>query len=87
MEVHHKLFSSKFFGQYGNINETQVDSLFKLTPEDFIISKEKENELVQYYNRLQYCKLMTRYGLSTSKTILRKPPNLIELLKKEYHLK
>ena len=82
-----KLFSSKFYGEPANINEAQVDSVFKLSPGIFIVPKEKENELFQYYNHLQYYKLMTKYRLSTSKTLLRKATNLIELIKKEYHLK
>jgi len=81
-----KLFSSKFYGEYATINEAQIDSAFKLSPEIFIVSKEKENELFQYYNHLQYYKLMTLYRLYTSKTLLRKATNLIELIKKEYHL-
>jgi hypothetical protein len=81
-----KLFSSKFYGEYANINEVQVDSAFKLNPKIFIIPKEKENDLFEYYNHLQYYKLMTLFRVSTSKTLLRKATNLIELIKKEYHL-
>ena len=82
-----KLFSSKFYGEYANIEEAQVDSAFKLNPKIFIVSKEKEDDLFQYYNHLQYYKLMTLWRLSTSQTLLRKATNLIELIKKEYHLK
>ena len=82
-----KLFSSKFYGIYIAVNEGQIDSAFKVSPEIFIPPKEKEAELFQYYNHLQYYKLMTRYRLGTSKTLLRKATNLIELIKKEYDLK
>ena len=81
-----KLFRSKFYGEYGEINEEQVDAAFEFNPGIFIVTKEKEDELFQYYNHLQYYKLMTLYRLSTSKTLLRKATNLIELIKKEYHL-
>ena len=82
-----KLFNSRFYGKYGDINDSQVDSAFKLTPESFIVSKENEDELFQFYNHLQFYELMTRFRLSTSKTLLRKATNLIELIKVEYHLK
>ena len=81
-----KLFSSKFYGTNTAVNEDQIDSAFKVSPEIFIPPKEKEAELFQYYNHLQYYKLMTRYRLGTSKTLLRKATNLIELIKKEYSL-
>ena len=82
-----KLFSSKFYGTNTAVNEVQIDSAFKVGPEIFIPPKEKEAELFQYYNHLQYYKLITRYRLGTSKTLLRKATNLIELIKKEYRLK
>ena len=82
-----KLFSSKFYGEYANIDEPHIDSAFKVSPKIFIVSKEKENDLFQYYNHLQYYKLITLWRLSTSQTLLRKATNLIELIKKEYRLK
>ena len=82
-----KLFNTKFYGTNTGVNEGPIDSAFKVSPEIFTPLKEKEAELFQYYNHLQYYKLMTRYRLSTSKTLLRKATNLIELIKKEYHLK
>ena len=82
-----KLFSTKFYGNNAGVKEGQIDSAFKVSPEIFTPPKEKEAELFQYYNHLQFYKLMTRYRLGTSKTLLRKATNLIELIKKEYDLK
>ena len=81
-----KLFSSKFYGTNTVAHEAQLDSAFKVSPEIFIPFKEKEAELFEYYNHLQFYKFMTKYRLHTCKALLRKATNLIELIKKEYSL-
>ncbi len=47
----------------------------------------KENDLFEYYNHLQFYKLMNQYRLYTSKKLLQKATTLIELINEEYHLK
>jgi hypothetical protein len=81
-----KLFNAGFYGPYGDIDEIRVDSAFKINPQIFMTPKDKEAELFQYANHLQYYKLMTSYRLFTIHGLLRRATNLIELIKKEYHL-
>lgn len=82
-----KLFNAEYYGPYGDIDESQIDSAFKINSKIFSTPKDKEAELFQYSNHIQYYKLMTTYRLSTIKRLLRRATNLIELIEKEYHLK
>jgi hypothetical protein len=81
-----KLFNTKFFHLLGKNDMSQLDSAFSLSPEIFNVAKGKENDLFEYYNHLEFYKLMSQYRLYTSKKLLQKATNLIELINKEYHL-
>ena len=80
-----KLFSSDFF-QFGK-NDMALDSAIKANPALLKIRMGKEDELFEYYNRLQYFQIMTSFRLGTNKNLIRKATNLIEMIKEEYHLK
>ena len=80
-----KLFSSDFF-QFRK-NEMALDSAIMASPELIKIRQGKEDELFEYVNRLQYFQVINTFRLRTNRELLRKATNLIELLKKEYHLK
>jgi hypothetical protein len=69
------------------LNPGHADSIFEINPEVFAIAANKEEELFEYYNHLQFYYTITFYRLYTLKELQRRATNLIELLKKEYHLK
>jgi hypothetical protein len=80
-----KILNSK----YSNIavtNPKKADSLFKNNPDVFIISAQKEGELLEYYNGLQFYYQITSYRVGSLNRINRRASNLIKLLKAEYHL-
>ncbi len=79
-----KLFSSDFF-QFRK-NEMTLDSAIMANPEMIKIRTGKEDELFEYFNRLQYFQVINSFRLRTNKELLRKATNLMELLKKEYRL-
>ena len=79
-----KLFNSGFF-QFRH-NEMALDSAIRANPELIKIRTGKEDELFEYYNRLQYFQVMITFRLGTNKNLLRKAKNLIEMIKKEYQL-
>ena len=63
------------------------DSLLNSDAKVFKIPTANEADLFQYANHLQYYYTMSRFRINTSRQLLRKATNLIELIKKEYHLK
>ncbi len=80
-----KILNSK----YSNIavnNPKKADSLFKNNPNAFIISAQKESELFEYYNRLQFYRQITSYRVGSLNRINRRATNLIKLIETEYHL-
>jgi hypothetical protein len=79
-----RLFSSDFF-QFRH-NEMASDSAIRANPEIIKIRTGKEDDLFEYYNRLQYFQVMNTFRIGTSKNLLHKATNLIEMIKKEYHL-
>ena len=79
-----KIFSSDFF-QFRH-NNMALDSAIKANPEVTRIRIGKEDELFEYYNRLQYFQVMNSYRLNTNKTLLLKETNLIEMIKKGYQI-
>jgi hypothetical protein len=81
-----KLINSKYFGKSRVIDLSQLDSIFKQSTSTFIIVDGKESELFEYYNHLQFYKIMNQGRLSRNKQLLIKATNLMALLKKEYHL-
>jgi hypothetical protein len=80
-----KILNSKY-SRVAVYNPKQADSLFKTNPNAFIISKQKESELFEYYNRLQFYYQMTPYRVSSLNRINRRATNLIKLIETEYHL-
>ncbi|HEU5167703.1 MAG TPA: hypothetical protein VFU29_19290 [Chitinophagaceae bacterium] len=80
-----KLFNTKYF--FLARSASSLDSVFKLTPSIFNVAAGKENDLFEYYNHLQFYRLMNQYRLFNTKILLIKATNLMELLTKEYHLK
>ena len=79
-----KLFNSDFF-QFRK-NEMALDSAILRNPEIIKIRPGKEDELFEYYNRLQYFQVINSFRLGTTKMLIRKATNLREMIKKEYHL-
>jgi hypothetical protein len=80
-----KILNSKYF--YDAVNNPKfVDSIFKNNPNAFIISAQKESELFEYYNRLQFYRQITSYRVGSLNRINRRATNLIKLIKTEYHL-
>ena len=80
-----KILNSK----YSNIavnNPKKADSIFKNNPNAFIISAQKESELFEYYNRLEFYQRMTTYRVGSLNRINRRATNLIKLIETEYHL-
>ncbi len=80
-----KILNSKYFNDAVN-NPKFVDSIFKNNPNAFIISAQKESELFEYYNRLQFYRQITSYRVGSLNRINRRATNLIKLIKTEYHL-
>jgi hypothetical protein len=66
---------------------TLSDSLLISNAKVFKISAANEADLFQYANHLQYYYTMSVFRIGTSRQLLRKATNLIELIKKEYHFK
>jgi hypothetical protein len=62
-----------------------LDSLYRSHPEVFGLSA-SESEVMQYYNDLEFYRRITSYRIGAMKILCRKAINIIELLKKEYHL-
>ena len=81
-----KLFNSKYFYLTNKSNASRLDSVFKMNPSIFNVATGKENELFEYYNHLQFYRLINQYRLNNTKKLLRKATSLIDLIKKEYHL-
>ena len=63
------------------------DSVLNSDAGVFKIAAANEADLFQYANHLQYYYTMSHFRLNTSRELLRKAINLIEMIKKEYHLK
>ncbi len=82
-----KLINTKYFSLSYAQNSERLDSIFKVSPSTFVIVDGKESELFEYYNHLQFYKVMNQGRLSRNKELLIKAANLMALLKKEYHLK
>jgi hypothetical protein len=82
-----KLINTKHFGKTYASKTGVLDSIFKASPSTFDIVSGKESELFEYYNHLQFYRIMTQGRLSRNKELLIKATNLMELLQKEYHLK
>ena len=80
-----KLFNSDFF-QFRK-NPLALDSAILATPGIIKIRPGKEDELFEYFNRLQYFQVINSFRLGTNKALLRKATNLIGMIKEEYHLK
>ena len=68
-------------------NRNLPDSLLISNAKVFKIAAFNEADLFQYANHLQYYYTMTLFRLTSSRQLLRKASNLIQLLKEEYHLK
>jgi hypothetical protein len=81
-----KLFNTKYFYLTDKKSANLLDSVFRSDPSAFNVAAGKENELFEYYNHLQFYRLMNRYRLGNSKNLLGKATNLMELLKKEYNI-
>ena len=79
-----KIFGSDFF-QLRN-NKVALDSAIRANPDIIKVRIGKEDELFEYYNRLQYFQVMSKFRLEKNEELLHKATNLIEMIKKEYHL-
>ena len=79
-----KIFNADFYQL--RRNKIGLDSAIKANPEIIKIRTGKEDELFEYYNRLQFFQVMSNYRLGANKGLLLKASSLIEMIKKEYHL-
>lgn len=77
-----QLFNSKFFG----FNRAQLDSAALAEPNVIEIREGKEDILFQFYNHLSNQKGLNNARVFFMKELLRRATNIIEMLKKEYHL-
>ena len=82
-----RIINSRYFYLRSNEKKSQLDSVYKLHPEVFIIPVAANPDLLQYYNDLEYYYRMNFYRLHAMENLLRKANDLVELIKKEYHLK
>ena len=80
-----KLFNSKGY-KFRNRKE-KLDSLIKSSPLVLMTRYGKEDELFEYYNHLDYYRLMNKYRNGTNKRLLKKADSLIIQIKTAYHLK
>lgn len=80
-----KFFNSKYFFPLLR-GKPLPDSLFDPISPVFKVPAFNEPDLFQYGNHLEYYYTMTSFRLFSNRAVLRKANNLIELLKKEYHL-
>jgi hypothetical protein len=83
--LQNKLFSSRGYRYRNNIE--QLDSINKSSPDMFQIRKGKEDELFEYYNHLEYYRVMNRYRINANKLILKKADSLLIQINTAYHLK
>ena len=67
--------------------ETKLDSAVKINPQKIEARKGQEDLLFEYSNRLNYFRAINTFRKNNNEIILRKAINLMEMLKKEYHLK
>ena len=79
-----QLFNSKFFGMYSNRN--RLDSAVLADPHVIEIREGKEDILFQFYNRLNDHKGLNQARIYFLKALMRRATNIIEMIKKEYHL-
>jgi len=79
-----QLFNSKFFGMYSNRN--RLDSAVLVEPNVIEIKEGKEDILFQFYNRLNDNKGLNQARVYFLKEQMRRATNIIEMIKKEYHL-
>jgi hypothetical protein len=82
-----KIFNSRYFYLRSNQKKSQMDSVYKLHPEVFIIPVAAGPDLLQYYNDLEYYYRMNFYRLHAMENLLQRANNLIEQIKKQYQLK
>jgi len=84
-----RLFNSAFY-KYINDSDNdnkQLDSASKLQPDIIQMRKGREDDLFEYYNRLEYFKQINEYRNYSNKDVNRRAVELIDMLKNEYHLK
>ncbi len=82
-----KLFNSKYFYLTDRkIDPVRLDSAYGQSPQIFKIREGKNDELFEYYNHLQFYRLMNLYRLNNTKILKQKALNLMVLLIEEYHL-
>lgn len=80
-----KIINSKYFHLTTTPYSSQLDSLYKTYPEVFGLTA-PASEIMQYYNDLEFYHRMSSYRIRAMKYLCQKAINIIELLKKEYHL-
>ena len=82
-----KLFNSAFYKFYQYDNPGSLDSAAQHDPEMIKIRKSKEEVLFEYFNRLEYYHQINKYRNFSNEYLLSIATNLIQMIKKEYHLK
>jgi len=80
-----QLFNSSFYKFYGDPGS--LDSVVLHNPEGIKMRKGKDEVLFEYYNRLEYYQQINEYRNYTNEFLLSNATNLIQMIKKEYHLK
>ena len=84
-ELQVELFNSKFYAIRNDL--VRFDSAVKAEPEIIEIRKGKEDLLCKYYNRLYTYGSRADGRVRFLNIFLRRATNLIQMIKKEYHLK
>jgi hypothetical protein len=82
-----QLFNSSCYQFYDGDNVNPLDSAARHSPELIKMRKGKEEVLFEYYNRLEYYRQINEYRYYNNKFLLSHATNLIQMIKKEYHLK
>ena len=82
-----QLFNSAFYKFYQYRDTGPLDSAAQHNPEMIRIRKNKDEMLFEYFNRLEYYHQMNKYRYNNNKYLLSFAANLIQMIKKEYHLK
>jgi hypothetical protein len=79
-----QFFNSSFYKF--SYDHNFLDSVARHNPELIKMRKGKEDVHFEYYNRLEYFRQINEYRYYNNKFLLSHATNLIQMIKKEYHL-
>ena len=84
LNLQFQLLNSKFYEICDN--PILFDAAIQKEPDIILIKKGKEDIVFQYYNRLYDFRRLNRNRVNWQKSTVRRAANLIQMIKKEYHL-